>query len=242
MGNKFLNIHPLLYSIPIMLFIVAFVMLLYYTYARSVRLQKQMRHRYLSNLEEERKQISRELHDTMSVFSISFKNYIHHHQSITASEKETWKAQIITFEKNIQDINELLYPIELKHGNVYTALERLSRLLLKSGNTLLLHNQCQRMQLPKQSAIHIYRILQESIVNIFKHTENKEAILTLFEEEQQLHAVLSYARAEKKTNYLNDKSSRGQHILEERLVLINGSRNINWEEGIVFEKFKFANS
>jgi two-component system, NarL family, sensor kinase len=242
MGNKFLNIHPLLYSIPIMLFIVAFVMLLYYTYARSVRLQKQMRHRYLSNLEEERKQISRELHDTMSVFSISFKNYIHHHQFITASEKETWKAQIITFEKNIQDINELLYPIELKHGNVYTALERLSRLLLKSGNIVRLHNQCEHINLSPQSAIHIYRILQESIVNIFKHTDNKEAILTLFEEEQQLQAVLSYASIEKKTSYTLDKDRRGQHILEERLTLINGSRSMSWEEGIVFEKFKFAYS
>jgi len=136
--------------------------------------------------------------------------------------------------KIIQDINELLYPIELKHGNVYTALERLSRLLLKSGNIVRLHNQCVHINLSPQSAIHIYRILQESIVNIFKHTDNKEAILTLFEEEQQLQAVLSYASIEKKTSYTLDKDRRGQHILEERLTLINGSRSMSWEEGIDF--------
>ena len=241
MAGNYLNINPLLFSIPIMLFIVVFVLLLYYTYARSVRLQHQLRNRYLTNLEEERKRISRELHDTMSVFSISFKNYIHQHQAIAASEKEAWQEQIINFEKNIQDINELLYPIELKHGNVYSALERLSMLLSKSGKTLRLHNQCTNFQMPPQSAIHIYRILQESVVNVFKHTENKELILNLFEEEQQLHAVLSYASIEKKTSYTLDKARRGQHILEERLLIINGSRSRSWEEGIIFEKFKFGN-
>ena len=239
MAGNYLNINPLLFSIPIMLFIVAFVLLLYYTYTRSVRLQHQLRNRYLTNLEEERKRISRELHDTMSVFSISFKNYIHQHQAIAASEKEAWQEQIINFEKNIQDINELLYPIELKHGSLFSALDRLCLILQKSGKTVMIINKCYNIHIPNQSIIHIYRILQESIVNIFKHTENSRISLSLFEENNELNAIISYHSEEKINTNRYDKNRRGQLILQERLDLINGSRSIAWEEDVVFEKFKF---
>ena len=239
MVSNYLKIHPLLFSIPIMLIIVAFALMLYYTYTRSLRLQKHLKTHFLSSLEEERKSISREMHDTISVFSISMKNNIQQHEDIKAYEKAAWLEQIIAFEKNIQDINELLYPIELKHGSLFSALDRLCLILQKSGKTVMIINKCSNINIPNQSIIHIYRILQESIVNIFKHTENSRISLSLFEENNELNAIISYHSEEKINTNRYDKNRRGQLILQERLDLINGSRSIAWEEDVVFEKFKF---
>lgn len=239
MESNYLKIHPLLFSIPIMLIIVAFASMLYYTYIRSVKLHKLLRTHFLSNLEEERKSISREMHDTISVFSISLKNNIKQHEDIKSHEKEAWLEQIINFEKNIQDINELLYPIELKHGSLFSTLDRLCLILQKSGKTVMIINKCNNINIPNQSIIHIYRILQESIVNIFKHTLNSRISLSLFEENNKLNAIISYHSEEKINTNRFDKNRRGQLILQERLDLINGSRNITWEEDVVFEKFKF---
>lgn len=239
MAGNYLNINPLLFSIPIMLFIVAFVLLLYYTYARSVRLQHQLRNRYLTNLEEERKRISRELHDTMSVFTISLKNNIYQEACFSDIKKQEWTAQIIHFESNITDLNELLYPTEIIHGNLYSALDRLSSLLHKSGKQVSIYNTSQ-LTLSTKNTIHLYRILQESIINIFKHTENKQVILSLQEEDNMLNAVLSYPSSSAPSNYEHKETRRGQQILQERLSLVNGTRSIHWEEGIIFERFKFG--
>ena len=90
MADNYLNINPLLFSIPIMLFILAFVLLLYNNYVRYVRTQQKLKHRYLSNLEEERKRISRDLHDTISVFTISIKSKIQKEIQISNIQKQDW--------------------------------------------------------------------------------------------------------------------------------------------------------
>jgi signal transduction histidine kinase len=104
MADNYLNINPLLFSIPIMLFILAFVLLLYNNYVRYVRTQQKLKHRYLSNLEEERKRISRDLHDTISVFTISIKSKIQKEIQISNIQKQDWIEQIINFERNITDL------------------------------------------------------------------------------------------------------------------------------------------
>lgn len=238
MVNNYLKIQPLLISIPIMLIIVAFALLLYYTYARSVRIQKYLKHRYLSNLEDERKRISRELHDTISVFTISFKSKIQKEIHFSDIQKQDWIEQIINFERNITDLNELLFPTEITHGNLYSALERLSILLSNSGKKVTIYNQS-KLDLPKANNIHIYRILQESIINVFKHTENYQVILSMYEEDNTLKAVLSYPSNSAKLDYKNKLTRRGQQILNERLSIVKGTRILNWEEGIMFENFKF---
>jgi two-component system NarL family sensor kinase len=233
MADNYLNINPLLFSIPIMLFILAFVLLLYNNYVRYVRTQQKLKHRYLSNLEEERKRISRDLHDTISV-----KSKIQKEIQISNIQKQDWIEQIINFERNITDLNELLFPTEITHGNLYSALERLSILLSNSGKQVTIYNQS-KMDLPKANIIHIYRILQESIINVFKHTENNQVILSMYEEDRTLKAVLSYQSNSAKLDYENKLTRRGQQILNERLSIVKGTRILNWEEGIMFENFKF---
>ena len=95
------------------------------------------------------------------------------------------------------------------------------------------------MDLPKANIIHIYRILQESIINVFKHTENNQVILSMYEEDRTLKAVLSYQSNSAKLDYENKLTRRGQQILNERLSIVKGTRILNWEEGIMFENFKF---
>ena len=91
MVSNYLKIHPLLFSIPIMLIIVAFAMMLYYTYTRSLRLHKHLKTHFLSSLEEERKSLT--LKSPATIFSQD-RAECYYHKSPMSQEKGSEQKKI----------------------------------------------------------------------------------------------------------------------------------------------------
>jgi len=158
--------------------VIAILFLLYYSRNKRLKIEKEIQYQLTQQLinsqEEERRNISAELHDEMGQDLIVIKNklLLAKREGSTSSHVEE-SIEIITKAINdISSISHLLHPSELEQLGLSLAIEAMIQRVENSTeikfkfDLLSLDN-----YFPNKEGINIFRIFQEAFNNIVKHSE-----------------------------------------------------------------------
>jgi signal transduction histidine kinase len=77
--------------------------------------------------------------------------------------------------------------------------------------------------IPKEMAIHIFRILQEGLTNVYKHAEADSVNITLKKADNSIHLIIKDDGKGIREEDFQKTSSFGIQGIEERARLMNGT-------------------
>lgn len=196
--------------------------------------------------EEERKRIARELHDDtiQSLVAISRRldNYIT--QSVKNQKESLKPLEIIhkNIDKSLVNIRRFvqdLRPPTLEYLGLLPALRELvNQIQNQSGIKITLCSEKSKYNFPPEKRLLIYRIIQEAISNVWKHSNATKAEIVLkIDENRLIIEVIDNGKGfEINTNSkLLEMGKLGLMGMEERAHLLGGSLDIisNPDEGTI---------
>jgi len=186
---------------------------------------------FIDGQENERKRLSRELHDSLGQSLIGIKMRL---ESI--SEKKIDKAfETITVVKNfvnttIEEVRRMsnnLMPAVLSEFGLTTAINNICKQTKDNSkmNVFFEHQSISR-ELPDKATIYIFRIVQEALNNAVKHSDATEMNIMLIQEERYL--ILLIEDNGKGFDPETQKSQgNGLYNMRERVNLLQGTISIS---------------
>lgn len=186
--------------------------------------QREFSKRLLQSLEDERKRVSMELHDSVG-------------QLLVVAGRNVFNKQFEQVESMLQNaLNEVrtisqgLHPYVLEKMGLEDALLNLihsvdnSHDIFIESEVNLSHN-----QLSKEQEIHIFRIVQELISNCLKHAESPSLIIEIQSDKTQIRIFVSDRGKGFELDEINTKKGMylGMKTLHERVEILNGKIHID---------------
>ncbi len=186
--------------------------------------------RLISAQEEERSRIARELHDDLSqrlaLLSIELEQVSQmipaRQSALRARMQGLWaKAQEISVE--VRRISHQLHPSKLEHlGLVAAARSFCEELDQRRGIRIAFSASGIPADLPKDVALCVYRVVQESLRNVVKHSGAREARVVLGMSERTVHLSVSDSGAGFDVDSATHRKGLGLISMRERLRLVGG--------------------
>jgi signal transduction histidine kinase/ligand-binding sensor domain-containing protein len=171
------------------------------TYRRLRRLEKQRQQqiefssRLIQSQEVERKRLANEIHDGLGQNFLILKNRaeIALQSSDTAEVNDQLREIADTAAIAVQEVRTLahkLRPYQLDRLGLTLALQAMVKQFNSPG--LLLRGEIEQVDklLPAEHEIHFYRVIQESLNNVVKHSGATEVSLDVFCQDEALKAVI----------------------------------------------------
>ena len=196
------------------------------------RQKKQMR-LIVDTQEQEKKNISAELHDDLGVrlsalkyFVASLKNHLQPGNQLAA---DTYKKTMNVIDESVDDIRYMLVNLSPKTLNEYGYLTAVEDLVNKLSRvhiiTITLKQNGMDQRLPADMEAGLYRITQELINNTLKHADASGIQLNI--EKNNGLIKFQYADDGKGFNLLQNGKGYGIENIRTRVALMNGK--IEWE-------------
>lgn len=226
------------FLIPLTTGVCILVFLFYFTYLRHNRNLRLLRFRAFENLEQEKLKISRELHDSLGAFLVPVKGFMNRNGQFDSTNVDFWTKHVSDFENYIGNVNENLYPSELLDNNLGEALNSISNNFNFTQCQLIIAR-FPDIYLKGNSGIHIYRIIQETLVNIIKHADPDFITISHQLDGHLLQINVSYQPNLKLSLDQIKKGGRGKTNILQRIEILKGRYDCKKDEEIVFEKFMF---
>lgn len=214
-------------------------LLFYFSYLRQVRMLLAMRSNLIEIGENEKLKISRELHDSLGAFLVPLKGFVSQNGKIDDSNQLFWQQHITQFEHYISGINENIYPSELLENNLGEALNSLANTFAYS-NCKLIVARFPNVYLKASAGIHVYRIIQETLVNVIKHAKPDFITISHNIEGDSVQINVSYQPSLSDSSKSESKAGRGKTNILHRLKILNAKHERIVDEDLVFEKFIFT--
>ncbi len=150
--------------------------------------------RLLTSQDEERRHIARELHDsagqTLTVLGISLAQLLQktgRNAPELASEAEQIQETVQQLHREIRTTSYLLHPPLLDESGLYSAISWfLQGLLERSGLEVQLDISREFGRLPREMELVIFRLVQECLTNIHRHSESETASIRIVRESNQI--------------------------------------------------------
>jgi PAS domain S-box-containing protein len=202
---------------------------------RTEEMLRDLSGRLINAQEEERRRIARELHDDlnqrMALLSIELEQLgqkIPQRQSeLRSGVQDLWtKAREISVE--IHRLSYQLHPSKLDHLGLATALKSFCEELKASqGLEIEFLQRGFPATLPKDVTLCVFRIAQESLRNIVKHSGTHEALVVLERTDSEVSLCVSDTGCGFDTESDKMKSGLGFISMMERLRLVGGEISIH---------------
>lgn len=130
----------------------------------------------ISAQEEERKRLARELHDhvsqTLTLLSVELEQ-LDRDEEITIRQHDaviTMRHQLKGLSSDLHALSHQLHPSKLKHLGLVSAMRSMCREMEQGGLTVKFSDQDVPRQLPDDVSLTLYRVMQEGLQNIRKHS------------------------------------------------------------------------
>jgi len=199
----------------------------------SQELRKKLMQRIISAQEEERLRISRELHDktgqTIVYLKIAAKSVEKDiREEIVVKKFSEFVSLLNTaFEEIHNLILELRNPILNDFGLYYAIKEYLEK-VKDSGikYNLLVNNGIENLRLNNEAEIQIFKVIQESIINILKHSKATEVNIKLNKDKDKLIVKIEDNGKGFEVSKINLNESIGIFGMQERVGMIGGNFKI----------------
>jgi PAS domain S-box-containing protein len=150
--------------------------------------------RLLTSQDEQRRHIARELHDsagqTLTVLGISLAQLLQktgRNAPELATEAEQIQETVQQLHREIRTTSYLLHPPLLDETGLYSAISwYVQGLLERSGLEVQLDVSKEFGRLPRDMELVIFRLVQECLTNIHRHSESKTASIRIARESNQI--------------------------------------------------------
>jgi len=192
---------------------------------RKEALQKQFSQNLIQRVEQERKRISRELHDGIGQNLLLIKN-----QFPIVSKKN----DLTLIDDTINDVRNLshnLHPFRFEKLGLIASLKYMIETFQQNSKIFYSETiEPPKKSISKNKEIYIYRMVQECLNNVEKHSNAKACKVSLLEQESNLIFEIKdngvgFNISEKR----NSIDSLGMKTLKERAKLIGATLNIQSE-------------
>ncbi|GAB3258864.1 hypothetical protein GCM10027347_22540 [Larkinella harenae] len=201
--------------------------------------EQKLRTSYLvAGQEEERKRLSRELHDGIGQMLTAIKLQVESFEkSLNGKEKEiksfvVLKNLIAQTIQETRNVSNNLMPTVLSDFGLIPAVKMLADTHDKNSKTdIIFHTNLKNTRLDKSVEIGVYRIAQEAVSNALRHAEPTQITIDLFEKDNYLHLIVNDDgkgfRIHRSRKEDTKRPSQGIHNMNERAALINGKFKIS---------------
>jgi two-component system sensor histidine kinase UhpB len=192
--------------------------------------------RLIRGQEEERKRISRELHDGLGqdIAVLSMKIELMRTRSaargLTDRDLQELHRQVAVLGVKIRLISHNLHPATLDHAGLPAALETLCSEFQREGLHIRLVLPEERRKLDEQTQLCLFRIAQEALRNVIRHARCNSAFVTLHQHEQSI--VLTIKDRGIGFDFTKKRSGLGLISMQERVCLLQGLLEVQSAVGI----------
>ncbi|GGG03862.1 hypothetical protein GCM10011344_00250 [Dokdonia pacifica] len=206
--------------------LVVFTMIYLVRRQKFIRSKKQLQEQFSQGLineqEKERTRLARELHD-----SVGQKLMLLSKNGSVLGDKNAKALAGNTLEE-LRSISRSLYPPALESLGLSKAIESLINEIDANTTTFFTHEITPiDHTLPRETTLHVYRIIQETLSNMIKHAEAKVASVTVSKKEKSIEVVITdNGKGFLVEEQLKKHSSLGMKTLIERAKIIHSKLNI----------------
>lgn len=193
---------------------------------KAKRLQEKFSQQLLGYQEEERQRISRDLHDSIGQSLVLIKNKVH------LSDEETSNLIGETLEE-VRNISKQLHPVLLEKLGLTSSIQKLID-EVDSSTEIFLESELVNIDhlYSKEQELHIFRIIQEAITNMIKHSGTSSASIRIEEIQNTIRcAVIDHGKGFDLTKDASQLQSLGMLTLKERTKILNGKLIIDATKG-----------
>ncbi|WP_179334459.1 sensor histidine kinase [Winogradskyella costae] len=195
---------------------------------KNVQLQKAFAQDLIHSVETERKRISSELHDSVGQSLLLIKNKIFL-ESETKADTDLVDHAI----DEVRTISQQLHPFQFEKLGLINSIKNTIENFQKNSNIFYSENiEIEALNISKDKEIFIYRMLQECLNNVEKHSGAKACVVSI---ENLKDAVLFQVKdngigfdVTENTDLLN---SLGMKTIKERAQLIGAQLSLNSVKG-----------
>ncbi len=194
---------------------------------RQKELQSKFSQELLKNQEDERIRISKDLHDGLGQSLLLIKN------KITLTKDHDAGEMLDTAISELRAIARSLHPMQLEKLGLSKAIENLLD-QIDNETDIFVASEIEDLKgiLNKESELQLYRILQESINNVLKHSEASALRVTFKNKDQRVELKIEdNGKGFDFSEKLNDFQSLGLKTLKERIASIDGSMKVISQKG-----------
>jgi two-component system NarL family sensor kinase len=184
--------------------------------------------------EQERKRISRDLHDGLGQKMIALKLFLESTEIENKKETETTlnkiKKQLDDLISETRQISTDIMPPVLTEFGLEKALKQLCDSTTSSGITVLFDSFGQGYNADNKTITYLYRIAQESLSNALKHGNPSEIKVQLIEGKEFISLMVEDNGNGFKIRKISQKSGNGIYNMKERIKILNGKFEITSSE------------
>ncbi len=204
---------------------------------REKKVQEEFSRQLIESQERERKRIAAALHDSLGQNIIISKN--HAMMGLKVSNEQTSKEHLTEISsllsQSLDEVREIAYNLRPYHLDRIGLTRTIEFIIhkVKSSTTIECLTDIEHIDklLPSEGEISLYRIVQESINNVVKHSGATQLKLTIQTTAQYLHVEISDNGRGFDTEsfpvHLESKSGFGLTGIAERVRLLNGTLSFN---------------
>jgi len=203
------------------------------------RLQEQVLKSAIEGEDRERKRIARELHDGLGQYlvaaNMNFESIKQEIQELPEKRQSQFQTGLSLLKNALSETRSIAYnlmPKAIEDYGLITALENLIQDYEKSTDIefSFIHN-CEELDLQKQAAINIYRIVQEIVSNAVQHAECSTIILQLQLTDDKLTLIAKDDGIGMDLKDQRDRSGLGIKSIEHRASNLKGRLNFTSRTG-----------
>lgn len=191
---------------------------------KEKKLQQEFSRDLLVTQEQERKRISEDLHDGLGQSLLVVKN------EITLQNYEKSKSLLNSSIEEMRTIARSLYPFQLNNIGVARAIDNLVVQLNDSSNQIRFFTEMELVEekLSDLQRVNVFRIVQECLSNIIKHSQANSAKVTLRIQDKKAKILIQDNGVgfdfSKKYNTIN---TLGLKTIQERASFLKGTLEID---------------
>lgn len=218
---------------------IALGLIAYFLYLSREEMQREKRQReeytagILLSRESERKELSKDLHDHIGQSLVLL------NQSLDKGDVHASKQLTQSVLQDVRRVSRDLYPWQIEKLGLEAALKDLIQTVEKTTDILLTFDIDPLDEIvDRERGLQIYRILQECLNNLVKHSKAKSARISLHRENGHIHLVIqdNGSGFDQRVEFARSKSL-GLMTLRDRAQTLNGKLEI---ESVIGKGSKFS--
>lgn len=194
---------------------------------KSKELQEAFSQQLLAYQESERQRISRDLHDSIGQSLILIKNKVQLDNDTSTSD------MVAKTLEEVRSISKQLHPVLLEKLGLTASIEKLVADI--DGSTSIFV-ECELDMIDgiftKEMELHIYRIIQESMNNLIKHSDTPSALVKIENRSDHIKcSIIDHGKGFDLTENPKQFKSLGMLTLKERTKILKGNLIIDSSKG-----------
>lgn len=235
-----IHITPEVYIFAAQLAVIIFLMIQTFRYRKLESRLRELNHHFIDTQEEERKRIARELHDDLgqrfALVKLDLERAMHEDLSLKESSRQAkWKGILAGMEElgsDIQHLSHTLHSSKLRYLGLKPALKELCGHFQRQHQIKIdLQMDGFTKAASREVELCFYRVAQEALQNISKHSGADRAVLKLANDGNMLQMEISdngrgFTQAETSQPW-----GLGLASMRERLRIVDGDLQIKSTPG-----------